>query len=1276
MKKLFVTAWIVILALNESWACRYSGAAMFHWTRCNTEGAYVNTTSCSGYDYPLVYCQHPAPANWPPAGTSPCEINGFPMAGLPSFLNCPVGTDNLPAPEGHIPPNCPAIRSGSVISVDTQILSEIIPLVGVPFNLVYSSDRVEGMKAWTKVKLPLTHSQFTNNNATFTGFEIKTEVDGTTNTQFASHSAGLSIDFTRPALSQANNVNLSVTYKYTDNCGPIEDLLGASPPPNPVCNYYEAHLDYRLPISYPKISQHSFNGWTISIHHSYDSDRGYLMMGDGSITKLPKITKSGGTYWVLSPNQDEVFIFDASDNHIETKDSLLGTTKYTLNYSSSKLVSVVDAYNNQTTFQYSGNLLTSITSPYNQVTLINMDTNGDILSVTNPANEMYEMTYYTASLLETFTDPSGVVTTMTYDADGKLISDISSAGRSTSLSKIFNDAGFNVTETSALGRKTRHEVSTISNQYYRTTVAPDNSRTYYHQKSPTETVLSDETNYSKTTRLKHDARFGNGFYTPDTVITQAGYKLRTETFLQTPTLNTPNDPFSVSQLLKEHRINGKLYSSVYTSSTGTEITTTPEGRTSNVVSDINGRLTSIQKGSLVPVSVSYDTRGRVSTISQGISRVSTLSYDTAGNLLSIENPAQEVVSFGYDLAGRMTSQTLPDSRVIAFTYDSRGNLTSVTPPGKPSHNFQYNNLGHASSYIPPTIAAPSSTTTTYTYNNDDQLTHITRPGSQVVEFTYDPTYRNLTSITLPNYAYRYFSYYKGYLSQTSSEDYISTSVGVTEGMIVSNQIISSPLWQYIGYSYNNEQKLASETFVGEQVNFSYDNDSLMISAGDLSYMRSATSGLIIESTLGSINHDYSYSNFGELSSIAADKSGVNVYSESMTRDSLGRIVTRTELYGLSGSNSYEYTYDSTGRLIDVEINGSSHSQYSYDSNSNRTSQVINGQSVTGITYDDQDRLTHFGSKSFSYSLNGDLNSITDSATSSTTSYVYDVFGNLKSVVLPSKTINYGVDAFNRRVIKKNGSSVVNYYVWNKDNQLIGVMDQNGLIQARFIYGEKSHVPEYMIQGTDKYKIVTNHLGSPVVVINSATGTIAQEVTYDEFGNILTDSSPGFTPFGFAGCLYDVETMLCRFGARDYDPSIGRWFSKDPILFAGGDANLYGYVFNDPINYIDPNGKFAILPVLGIIGSVGVANAFGSALGTFAAGGNASDAWSSAKSGFMSGALTGASALGALYFGIPGGAAAILTGVVTNVATSLTDATDILGRDLPQGHMNFAQKACQ
>lgn len=63
----------------------------------------------------------------------------------------------------------------------------------------------------------------------------------------------------------------------------------------------------------------------------------------------------------------------------------------------------------------------------------------------------------------------------------------------------------------------------------------------------------------------------------------------------------------------------------------------------------------------------------------------------------------------------------------------------------------------------------------------------------------------------------------------------------------------------------------------------------------------------------------------------------------------------------------------------------------------------------------------------------------------------------------------------------------------------------------------------------------------------------------------------FQPFGFAGGIYDQHTKLTRFGARDYDAETGRWTAKDPIRFAGGDTNLFGYTASDPINFIDPTG---------------------------------------------------------------------------------------------------------
>jgi RHS repeat-associated protein len=89
------------------------------------------------------------------------------------------------------------------------------------------------------------------------------------------------------------------------------------------------------------------------------------------------------------------------------------------------------------------------------------------------------------------------------------------------------------------------------------------------------------------------------------------------------------------------------------------------------------------------------------------------------------------------------------------------------------------------------------------------------------------------------------------------------------------------------------------------------------------------------------------------------------------------------------------------------------------------------------------------------------------------------------------------------------------------------------------------------------------------------GNVITEIEYDSFGHMINDTAPYLSvPFGFAGGLYDADTDLLRFGHRDYDPEISRWTAKDPMFFAGGDTDLYGYVQNDPVSWIDYRGLSA------------------------------------------------------------------------------------------------------
>lgn len=198
----------------------------------------------------------------------------------------------------------------------------------------------------------------------------------------------------------------------------------------------------------------------------------------------------------------------------------------------------------------------------------------------------------------------------------------------------------------------------------------------------------------------------------------------------------------------------------------------------------------------------------------------------------------------------------------------------------------------------------------------------------------------------------------------------------------------------------------------------------------------------------------------------------------------------------------------------------------------------------------------------------------------TTTYDYDAAGNLRKVGLPDGTdIDYLIDGQDRRVGKQVNGVLEKGWLYRDQLNPVAELDGQGNVIARFVYADRANVPAYMVKDGRTYRIASDHLGSPRLVIDTATGEIMQRMDYDAFGNVLVDTNPEFQPFGFAGGLYDPDTGLVRFGARDYDPETGRWTAKDPIGFIGGDPNLYGYLLADPINLIDPTGKFNIVGAL-------------------------------------------------------------------------------------------------
>jgi RHS repeat-associated protein len=640
-------------------------------------------------------------------------------------------------------------------------------------------------------------------------------------------------------------------------------------------------------------------------------------------------------------------------------------------------------------------------------------------------------------------------------------------------------------------------------------------------------------------------------------------------------LTNPLNPLSLIQLVDTVTRNGRTSTTVYDAATKTATMTSAAGRQSTTATDDKGRLTQSQVPGILALNVSYDERGRLAAITQGAGanrRELSFVYNPQGYPQAVTDPLGRTLSYEYDAAGRITRKILPDSREVRFAYDANGNLLSLTPPGRPAHVFTYTKVDQVSEYVPPDVGAGANSTL-YQYNLDRKITRITRPDGNALDFAYDSAGR-LSGLTLPNGGLTYgYDATTGKLTGITDPDGGSMSFTYS-GALLTNITSTGTMPGNIGFAYDNDFRVTGVNVNGaDAIAYQYDADSLLTKAGDLTLNRSTQNGFLTGSALGVVADAPSYTGFGDLAGYEAKVNGTSLFKTDYTYDKAGRIVNKLETVGITANTyDYGYGYDQTGRLTEVKLNGSVVSSYTYDNNGNRLSHTQGANTTTG-TYDDQDRLLTYGDATYTYSAYGELTSKTEGT--ATTTYDYDVVGNLRKVTLPDgRTIDYVIDATNRRVGKKVNGTLVQGFLYQDQLKPIAELDGGGAIVSRFVYAGKANVPEYMVKNGETYHIITDHLGSPRFVINAADGSIAQQMDYDEFGNVVSDTKPGFQPFGFAGGLYDQDTRLVRFGARDYDPETGRWTEKDPLGVVTG-TNLYGYVRNDPISAIDPSGLYGM-----------------------------------------------------------------------------------------------------
>jgi RHS repeat-associated protein len=495
-------------------------------------------------------------------------------------------------------------------------------------------------------------------------------------------------------------------------------------------------------------------------------------------------------------------------------------------------------------------------------------------------------------------------------------------------------------------------------------------------------------------------------------------------------------------------------------------------------------------------------------------------------------------------------------------------------------------------YTPPTIPGDNNPTfTQYSYDADRFLTNVQRPDGISVNYNPDTAGR-LSSIaynnpqgTVETVSFAPYDPTTGKLTKSVSaaeaggECTQFTYDGSLPKTLTWGGASCGPISGALAFGYNSDFNVYSQSINGgTPLLFGYDNDRLLTSAGAITIARDTHNGLLSGTTLGSVADSYNYDPNGLFASYTA-KFGTSVlYTETIvTRDANGRIKEKKDIFGSVTAHDWVYQYDPAGRLTDAQDGVNPNSHYGYDSDDNRNLFVPGGGTAVLPSYDTQDRLKIYGSKSFAYTENGELLSKTEGGQQTT--YAYDPFGNLLHVGLPSGSggtnIDYVIDAQNRRVGKKVNGALTQGFLYQDQLHVVALLDGGNNIVERFVYGSKPNVPDYFTTSAGTYRILSDHLGSPRLVIDSS-GNLIESISYDEFGN-ETDvpisplpSGYQLIPFGFAGGLYDTDTKFVRFGARDYDASVGRWTTKDPIGFNGGN-NQYIYALNDPVNARDQDG---------------------------------------------------------------------------------------------------------
>ncbi len=855
------------------------------------------------------------------------------------------------------------------------------------------------------------------------------------------------------------------------------------------------------------------------------------------------------------------YSLSSSGRHQTTFDPITGKTLLTFGYDQAEnLVSITDRFGNQTTIQRDGSgAPLSITSPDGQVTQLTV-VNNQLTKIAFPDNAAYTFTYTMDGLLTEKVDPRGRRFIHQYDSGGLITSVFDPEGGNWGFSRTVDSTGNHfINIQTAEGNSTLYRDRTdFTGNYSSTKTDPSGSVSHFSQSS-------DELNETEqsacgllvTSKYDLDPAYRYRYLQQITEQSPAGLS---RTILGTRTYQGTNGDKIPDSITYGLSLNGRNWTSVQNTIAGTVTVTSPLGRAVTLTYSPGNLLAqNVTMVGFHPITYEYDGRGRLTGAAVG-QRTMSLAYNPQGFVERIVTPDQKTMRFTYDAVGRIKDQFLPDQSVIRYDYDANGNLTVLTNPRAVSYQFGYTGVN-----LRRTMTKPLPGTYQYTYDKERNLKSILFPSGTQITHAY--TNGLLRRTETPEGAVS-FAYTCGSNLQEAARG-LEKVAYTYDGSLMRTDSRSGLINQTIDYTYNNDFRLTSLTYAGVPQPLTYDLDGLLTGAGAFTITRKAQNGLPVTVSDGTMTFSRTFSGFGELDSVVYKVVGSNKYGYTLTRDLVGRITQKIETMA-GETDTYGYTYDANGRLIEVQRNGSVVEGYTYDSNNNRLTETNNLRSVNrDYTVSAEDHLITAGAETYQFDADGFL--VGKTAGAGPTTYQYSSRGELLSATLPGgPAITYDHDPLGRRIARKVNGTITEKYLWKDAVTLLAVYDASNNLRLRFNYAD-DRLPVSMTYNGSFYYLAFDQIGSLKAVINTS-GNIVKKIDYDSFGSIVSDTDPTMNiPLGFAGGLHDRQTGLVRFGARDYDPAIGRWTAKDPIDFAGGDANLYGYVLNDPVNWVDPKG---------------------------------------------------------------------------------------------------------